>query len=335
MFIGHRSNDAVLTICQNNAAQSIEIRDANVQAEGLLGYTREALIGKRLDEFLPPRISELLKEYVEYQDDANDVGAVLAKVQNFSIVAREGKETGFHLKVVRSEALNRNAHFKLILQDKAGQRRTEAFRAILQENFKGHEVLDPATGLPDRYSIDKDLELVLYYVNKGDLKACFAVLELDHQEDLTQEHGEGVRAGLLRYTAKIARQNLRGDDTIGCIGPFQLGLILMDTTMESARMVLNRLRWLLNANPYPREGKAAPIAFTVSIAFSPVGERVSDRLLLPDCEQFLDGIRGKGGNVLVDVPDSEKRAGEDRRKAAISVPAERRKGPRRSGDNLT
>jgi hypothetical protein len=33
MILGYRSNDAVITICQNNSAKSIEIVDVNKAAE--------------------------------------------------------------------------------------------------------------------------------------------------------------------------------------------------------------------------------------------------------------------------------------------------------------
>src|SRR5690242_5310698 len=104
MMLGYRSNDAVITICQNNAAKSIEITEINKPAEDLLGYTNTELLKKPLHHILPPRIGTLLEEYVEFKGDASDVGEVLAKVQSFSIVGRDDKETGYRLKVVRAES---------------------------------------------------------------------------------------------------------------------------------------------------------------------------------------------------------------------------------------
>ena len=94
MLLGHRSNDAVITICQNNAAKSIEITGLNKAGEELLGYRTSDLKGKPLFFILPPRIANMLKEYVEYESDANDVGQVLAKVQSFSTVSQDGRESG-------------------------------------------------------------------------------------------------------------------------------------------------------------------------------------------------------------------------------------------------
>src|SRR5579883_1997805 len=158
MFQSHRSNDAVITICQDNDRKSIEIRGLNKPAEDVLGYPAGEVSGQPLIRFLPARIQTLLSEYVEYENDGNDVGNVLSKVQSFCILNQQGREVAFRLKVLRSEALDKNACFRLILQDRIGVRKEEAFRAILRENFKGHEVLDPNTNLPDRNSLVKDLE---------------------------------------------------------------------------------------------------------------------------------------------------------------------------------
>src|SRR4051812_5911212 len=120
MMLGHRSNDAVITICQNNATKSIEITGINKAGEELLGYSQGDLTGKPLLKILPPRIAEMLNEYVEYESDANDVGHVLSKVQSFSTIGHDGKENAYRLKVVRTEASGKTISFNLVLQDKQG-----------------------------------------------------------------------------------------------------------------------------------------------------------------------------------------------------------------------
>ncbi len=301
-MLGHRSNDAVITICQDNSRQAIEIRELNQPAEDVLGFDSATVSGRPLIHFLPNRIQTLLNEYVEYDDEGNDVGIVLSKVQSFCIVNNQGKEVAFRLKVLRSESLDKHAYFRLILQDRAGGRQNEAFRAALRDNFKGHEVLEPHTGLPDRGSLIKDLELVHYYVNKEALKACVAVVEIDHFQDVKGKHGEDAVYDLLKHVAGIARQNLRGDDTIGCIGPDRLGILIMDTNPESARMVLNRLRWLIAAAPLAPENRE-PIPATVSIAFGRVDQQSQDKDMIPKLEATLEEPASGAGNALLEVAE--------------------------------
>ncbi len=223
MILGYRSNDAVVTICQNNSAKSIEITDINKAAEELLSYTARELSGKALADILPPRIATMLNEYVEFETDANDVGQVLAKVQSFSTIGKDGKENGYRLKVVRTEASGDTIVFELVLQDKAGLRKNAALREAIQENFKGHVVLDSETGLPDRYSLGKDIELMGYYSNKSDLRSCFAVMQLDHYDELLSQYGRTTNQGIIKHIAQLCRKSLRPDDVVGIVNYKRVG----------------------------------------------------------------------------------------------------------------
>lgn len=302
---GYRSNDAVITICQDNGKKSIEIKEINKPAEQALGYEVSAVSGQPLARFLPERIQTLLAEYVEYDDVGNDVGNVLSKVQSFCVINQSGREVAFRLKVLRSESSDKQANFRLILQDRAGNRQSAAFRAILHENFKGHEILEPHTSLSDRNSLTKNLELVQHYVGKEALRSCFAVVEIDQFDALLKKHGETVCFALLKHLSNLARQSLRGDDAISFVSPSRLGLILMDTNTESARIVLNRLRWLMAATPMTVDDKE-PLPVTVSIAFRQVGPHgsvASEKGLIDEVEAALAAQAGGAGNQLVEMAE--------------------------------
>jgi diguanylate cyclase (GGDEF)-like protein len=306
MLLGYRSNDAVITICQNNNAKSIEITEVNKAAEELLGYKSAELLKMPLWKILPPRIGTLLEEYVEFKSDANDVGEVLAKVQSFAVVGHDEKETGYRLKVVRDTSSDGLITFKLVLQDRLGLRKNEALRKAVQENFKGHEVLDKETGLPDRASLVKDIELVGYYNSKSDLRTCFAILQADHYDQLFSRHGRPVCVAMLKHIAAVCRQNLRPDDVVGVMTHNRLGVLLLDTTPESARMVSNRLRWQIAANPYVLPSRGT-VGLSVSISFTRVSGRATDKTIMDDCMAALDGLSADTANALIEVDEGEKR----------------------------
>jgi diguanylate cyclase (GGDEF)-like protein len=300
MLLGYRSNDAVLTICQNNKAKSIEISGVNPVAEQLLGYASGDLSGLPLKGILPPRIADLLAEYVEYGHDGHDVGNVLSKVQSFSVIDKDGREEGYRLKVVRAESTPEKAMFKLVLQDRMGIRKNEQLRQAIQENFKGHEVLDSATGLPDRQSLAKDIELMGYYNRKGEVRSCFAVLQLDHFDPIIEQYGPATGTALLRHIAGLSRQNLRPDDVVGVLSTKRIGVLLLDTTPESARMVFNRLRWQIAANPFMLPDKTT-LGLSVSISFTNIIAHGSDKKLIDACEEAMDGLAPGSANGLVEV----------------------------------
>lgn len=300
MSLGYRSNDAVVTICQNNQAKSIEISHVNKAAEELLGYSHSDLAGKPFDSILPPRIGEMLAEYVEFENGANDVGEVLSKVQSFSVVSQDGKETGFRLKVARAESAGEKHRFELVLQDKSGLRKTESLRQAVCESFKGHESLDQNTGLPDRISMAKDIELVTPHNNKGDLRSCFAIMQIDHADELFAQYGRDAFADITRHIATVCRQNLRPDDVVGFIGRRRIGVLLLDTAAESTRIVFNRLRWQIAASPLTLSDKTS-VGLSVSVSFSRVGGQKMHKDIIDDCEGALDEMGAAAVNALVEL----------------------------------
>jgi len=300
MILGYRSTDAVITVCQNNRDKSIEIRELNKPAEDMLGYKSSELARKHLHDILPSRIADMLKEYVEFETEANDVGHVLAKVQSFSVVGKDGKETGYRLKVVRAESTGERMFFRLVLQDTTGLRKNEALRKAIQDNFKGHESLDPATGLPDLASLQKDIELMGYYHNKSELKSCFAILQLDRYEELSKKYGQPVSQGMVKHIATLCRNSLRPDDMVGSVSYMRVGILLMDTTPESARMVFNRLRWQIAANPYVLPDKTS-VGVSVSISFSSISGSGGDKTIIESCGDALNAMGPAAVNALTEV----------------------------------
>lgn len=309
MMPGYRSNDAVVTICQNNSAKSIKITGINKPGEELLGYTLGDLADRDLKDILPPRIAALLSEYVEYENDANDVGQVLSKVQSFSTIGKNGKETGYRLKIVRSDSTPASICFELILQDKTGLRKNEALRAAIRENFRGHQALDPETGLPDRASLAKDVELMGYYSNKSDIRSCFAVLQLDHYDELLSQYGRHVCQAIMKHIAQLSQQSLRPDDVVGVVSYKRVGVVLIDTSIETARMTVNRLRWQIAANPFMMQDKTG-IGLSVSIAFQKVGGRMTEKSVLDQCDEVLEAMGASAINVLTEVDELERRRTE-------------------------
>ncbi len=268
-MLGYRNNDAVLTICQNNAAKSIEIIGVNEAATALVGYSTAELAGRTLTQLIPERLAALISEYVEYGEDANDVGVVLSKVRSFGFHTKDLKEKNFRLKVVRGHSTKGEMTFKLVLQDTLDVRKNDALHQLIQENFKGHEVLHASLGVPNRQSLEKDMELLGYYHNKAGIRASFVMVQLDHAAAMQQQYGPERFAQFLKHIAYICRTNLRPGDVVGAASDTQLGLLLLDSVMDATRMVANRLRWQITAQPYPLPGNTS-LPLSASMAYADV-----------------------------------------------------------------
>lgn len=296
-MLGYRNNDAVLTICQNNAAKSIEIVELNDAASKLTGYNVSELAGHALAEIIPARIANLLSEYVEFDGDTHDVGEVLSKVQSFSLIAKDKSERSFRLKVVRGESSKEKNTFRLVLQGTMDVRKDDALRKTIQDNFKGHEVMDPTLGVPDRKSLEKDMELASYYNRKTNLRASFVMIQPDHLDAIEKQYGEKHRVGFLKHIANICRRSLRPDDVVGAVSDKQLGVLLLDSESDSTRMVANRLRWQIAANPYILPDKTS-INFSASMIYSNIDGAATPDKIVDACNTQMDSMSKENAGQL-------------------------------------
>ncbi len=300
MPINHRPNDAVLTICQNNREKLVTISEINDAAKGLIGFEPSEVVSRPLSNILPPRIAELLTEYIDFENDSNDVGSVLSKVQSFSIVGKNGQEKSYRTKISRTESTGSSAFFSLVLQDAIGVRKNDAVRQIIKENFKGHESLDTQTDLPNRASLVKDIELMKHHANSSDMLSCFAVLQIDGYNKLLSKNGNSVCNEIVKFVASTASRCLRPDDVVGSVGDGRIGVLLVDITKDSERLVLNRLRWQVASNPFVDEDKKS-ISLSASISFFAISALNSDKKVLERCEVALDSLDAGALNILVDA----------------------------------
>ncbi len=300
MSIEYRNNDAVLTICQNNKAESVTISEINFPASELLGYGSYELADKPISTLLPQRITDLLNEYVDFENDTNDVGSVLSKVQSFSIIGKNGNERAYRIKIYRIESSGGNSYFSIVLHDAPVMRRNEALRKVIKDNFMGHESLDPETSLLGRNSLVKDIEIMKHHMNNSDMLSCFAVVQIDGYDKLLSQNGREVCNDMARYIVSVAKRSLRPDDAIGIVSDGRIGVLLVDINNGSERLVLNRLRWQIASNPYVGENKR-PIGLTVSIGFCGISGNSKENDELGKCESALDKLHGDVTNTLLDV----------------------------------
>lgn len=299
-MLGYRNNDAVLVICQNNKSKSIEIVSINDIGTSLLGFTTADLQGKGFTTLLPERMSILLNEYVEYEADANDVGAVLSKVQSLTLTTKDKKEKRLRLKVVRDESSKDKITFRLVLQDTIDLRKDDAVQKLIQENFKGHEVLEKTFGVPDLASLKKDIDIVAYYYHKAQLRASLLLIQIDYYESFEAQYGELQCIGFVKHLMQVCRSSLRPGDVVAYAGNNHIGVLLLDSASDATRMVANRLRWQIAANPFKLVDKTT-LPLSASMVYANITGSVNADKILAACEGELLKCDGGASAHLIEV----------------------------------
>ncbi|MEJ0010127.1 MAG: DEAD/DEAH box helicase [Alphaproteobacteria bacterium] len=95
----------------------------------------------------------------------------------------------------------------------------------------------------------------------------------------------------MQHVANCCRSTFRAEDLISALSDRALGLLLFDISRESARMVLNRLRWNVRNHVLSFGGKS-DFSVTISIAFGMLGEK--DRAAVIEAGRTGDRRRRAG-----------------------------------------
>lgn len=294
-----RKGDGVMVLLQNNAERRLTIHHANEIAANLLGYAESELNGRDLETVLGQRLAEMLKEDLEYSDDAPDMGELLGRQREFRLRHRLGQELMLPVTISRMMAQGHQACFQLVLPNERETRAQQQLKDFLHLNLEGRQQIDATTGLPNRSTAETHLGLLKNYIASNGMEAAFAVIRLDRHEKSLARYGAAACVELLKHTANICRSTFRTEDVICAMSDHTLGLILLDISRESARMVLNRLRWNIRNHRIAFGGKA-DFSVTVSICFDMLDEHRGDTLL-ERCEDAATALEKDARNTLIEL----------------------------------
>ena len=293
MLNTYRRHDAVFIICQKNETQKLEIAGLNQRAQNVTGYTAEDLTGQDIRELFSPELQDLLAERLTFSDGQDDLADALLKVRTLKLRIKNGTLQEFRVRVVRSEVIDNHSTFHLALEDERMIQESSQFKKVMEENFKGHEVIEERTGLRNRQSLIKDLELFQFFAKKRQTSACFAVMYLDNATQVAADMGAQVPFQILKHLGQLCKQRLRQEDLVGLLSPKALGILLMNITPESSRVVLNRLRWSAASMPVILD-TGSRVDPEISIAFSMIAETMPEELI-QNAEQWLENEKLESG----------------------------------------
>ena len=293
-----RKGDGYLIVVQDNAARQLIIDAVNDAAAAALDYPVAELKGRKLEVILGNQVALVIEEDLEYADDAPDMADVLSRTRELRLRKRLGEEISVPTTINRVMAEDRNPRFQLIIPNEREGRAKEQWRGLLKSSFDGQTELDPITRLPNRATAEAYLRTVGHYMAEGEFDAAFAVLRLDRYGKSLARYGEAGVSQLIQHVASICRSTFRGEDVICQLGPDKLGLLLIDISRESVRLVLNRLRWNIRTHTITFGGKA-DFSNTVSIAFDMLTADNGDALLARS-EQAVEGLDADSRNSLLE-----------------------------------
>lgn len=292
------AQQAYLVVAQNNTKKTVKIKEINEAAAALLGRTTVELLGLELREVVGEKVAEALNEYLEYEDEAYDLDDILKRVREFKMKHHNGEELLLALQIIRDQARDENQWFRMIIKDERRQIKERSLLNILKENLTGVQSIDDVTGLPNMVACQRSIEVIQNYAKTHDLTSCLAILRIDRHEKNLERYGKNGVLELLKHVASCCKSKFREDDHVFHLNDYQVGLVLTEISHDSARIVLNRLRWFVGSHRIVFGGKS-DFSVTISVAFMPILPEADD--VLSRCLSMVHAFGADERNLLTEL----------------------------------
>ena len=124
------------------------------------------------------------------------------------------------------------------------------------------------------------------------------MLDIDHFKAVNDTHGHDIGDEAIRYVATICHESKRGTDTVARIGGEEFALLLPETDLQGARILAERIRSRVAANPLTVNG--VTLRLSVSLGVAERIEATSDFNALLKCsDKRLYSAKRAGRNLVV------------------------------------
>jgi len=152
--------------------------------------------------------------------------------------------------------------------------------------------IDPATGLPTRYSLLDRLAWALHPAGSG--AAGVVVIRIDGMERLVEDRGRPATSVILREMGRHISSALRPLDLVGQLDEERLAAVCAG--VNDATTVSRIAERILDVACRPMGPGGLPVRPSVGATSSPAGQR-RPAALLQEAAQAADAVAERGGNA--------------------------------------
>jgi diguanylate cyclase (GGDEF)-like protein len=142
---------------------------------------------------------------------------------------------------------------------------------------------DPLTGLYNRRGLEAEGKRVVQNSAKESVAATVAMLDCDRFKQINDAHGHSVGDEALRMLAAILRANTRESDVVSRLGGDEFVLVLADTNLDEAELVVDRIQSAFESGMRQRG-----ISASLSVGLAQMQDGLEDlRTLVARADTFM------------------------------------------------
>jgi len=164
--------------------------------------------------------------------------------------------------------------------------------------YKEYAYTDVLTELPNRrFYYERLMQEVARARRKGH-QLTMALVDLDHFKELNDRAGHKAGDQVLKFFARFLRANLRQEDVVCRLGGDEFTLLLPDTSVQNAKVLLDRIRQKLDRIELSIDGRSRyEVSFSCGLASYQTGLLAED--IIEEADHSLFTAKARGRNRVV------------------------------------
>jgi len=277
----------------------------NHGAERISGYRRDEVIGRTYAELFAkeeerPRVARML--------EAMRSGGRQGPGQHEStILTRSGDRRSLSWTYSASVDEDGEAAYVVAFgQDVTEQRRMQAsLEQAKRELEEANQALsrlattDYLTGLVNRRQADQLLKRELARARRTCAPVAVVMMDLDHFKAINDTRGHEVGDLCLQHVARQMRERLRTTDVVARYGGEEFLLVLPETGLEDAALLVDQVRRRIQDNPLRHDGEEIRLALSAGVAVFELHRDVAPDRLVRWADEAMYCAKNLGGNRVV------------------------------------
>lgn len=181
---------------------------------------------------------------------------------------------------------------------------------------------DDLTGVANRRGVTERLHQCMEAAQRQGTPLCVALLDIDHFKQINDRYGHDGGDSVLRAFGQLLAAQLRATDGVGRYGGEEFLLLLPDTTLEQARVQLERIRTQALQLPWAQMGlPALQVSCTVGASQYRPGDPLEAAISRADAAMYAGKTAGRNRVVLEAVAPSPSSSADAAPEAATHTAA--------------
>ncbi len=156
---------------------------------------------------------------------------------------------------------------------------------------------DSLTGLFNHSNLKEQLSHEILKAERTNSNICFAMIDLDHFKVVNDTYGHLTGDKVLKSLSRLLQERLRRTDLIGRYGGEEFGVVLINTSLEDAGILMNKMREGFSQIRHKSGDKEFFVTFSCGISSFP--EIKTNDEIASEADKALYRAKENGRNQIV------------------------------------